>query len=692
MARTTLIQNSFNAGELSPLMAARSDQSRYGSGCRVLRNMLLHPHGPAFRRPGLRFMGQCADETVPPRLVPFVFNEEQAYMLEFAPLRMRVWWRGGLVLTSGGSPLVVSTPYAAHHLSSLRWCQSADVLYMVTPHAAPHKLERRSHTDWRLLAVHFGPRVSTPTGLRSMGAPLGSRWHRYVVTAVASGTGEESLPTAELVVAAGAPAVGSAVDLAWNSVPGASEYRVYKAGGGASVYGLLGAAAAGETYADTGRAPDFNEGPPEHRNPFSGQNDYPSLVQFWQQRLCFAGSRSQPQTIWASRTGCYENMGVSRPLQADDAVTVTIASETVSAVRWMMPARKLLVGTGGGEWTLSGQGSEPFSPLSCLLELQSARGSAELPPLAVGDGVLAVQRGGRAVRDFRYSLDVDGYSGADQTILAEHMLRGRNIVDWAYQQSPHSVVWCAMDDGSMAGLTLIAEHQVAGWHRHETDGAVEALGVIPGVPSDPAGGDELWLVVRRTVGGVQRRYIERLDPAFEGETPARAFFVDSGLSYQGAPVAALGGLEHLEGREVSILADGWVHPPLTVRSGRIYLHRKASTIHVGLGYASDLAPVSRDFVAGDGSTQGRVRRTGRARVRLYRSSGFKAGPDAGHLREMLFRTAQDPVAQAPPLLDGDREVTLDAVLGSEGGVYIRQDNPLPLTVLAVACEVEAGEA
>lgn len=692
MARTTLIQNSFNAGELSPLMAARGDQARYASGCRVLRNMLLHPHGPAFRRPGLRFMGPCADETAPPRLVPFVFNEEQAYVLEFAPERLRVWWRGGLVLGGDGAPLTVPTPYAAEHLPTLRWCQSADVLYLVTPHAAPRKLERHGHADWRLVTVDFGPRVATPTGLRSTGAPSGTRLHRYVITAVSVDTGEESLPTAELGVTAGTPAEGSAVNLAWNAVEGASEYRVYKAGGGASVYGLLGTAATGETYADTGRTPDFAEGPPEHRNPFEGADDYPSSVQFWQQRLCFAGSRSHPQTIWASRTGCYENMDVSRPLQTDDAVTVTIASETVSAVRWMMPARKLLVGTGGGEWTLSGQGSEPFSPLSCLLEFQSARGSADLPPLAVGDGVLAVQRGGRAVRDFRYSLDVDGYSGADQTILAEHMLRGRNIVDWAYQQSPHSVVWCAMDDGTMAGLTLIAEHQVAGWHRHDTGGAVEALCVVPGPPSDPAGGDELWLVVRRDVNGAQRRYIERLDPAFESDTPATAFFVDSGLSYQGPPVAALGGLDHLEGREVSILADGWVHPPRNVAGGRIEVDRPASVIHAGLGYASDLAPVTQEFVAGDGPTQGRVRRVGRARVRLYRSSGFKAGPDADHLREVLFRTAQDPPGQALPLFDGDREVTLDARLGTQGGLHVRQDDPLPLTVLAVISEVEVGEA
>lgn len=687
MARTTVVQNSFNAGELSPLMGARVDQARYANGCRTLRNMLVHPHGGAWRRPGFRFMGNCHGKGVV-RLVPFVFSETQTYVLEFSHERIRVWSQGGLVLGASGQPVEVQTPWQETQLGVLRWCQSADVLYLVSPFGPPRKLERRSHTDWRLVTVTFAPGIAPPANLRTAAVAAGARTWRYVVTAMNSITGEESLPTAEIAVTGpDILSAGASLSLAWNPVPGASEYRVYRAGGGTKVYGYVGTAAAGESFTDTGLPADFKSGPPEARTPFAAEGDWPTCAVFWQQRLCFAGSRNSPQTIWASRSGVYENFGVSRPLREDDAVTVTIAADTVSAVRWMMPSRRLLIGTGGGEWTLSGQGSQPFSALSCQLERQAARGGADMPPLAVGDGVIAVQRGGQVVREYRYSFDVDGYAGADLTLLAEHILQGRRIVDWAWQQAPASTVWCVLSDGTLAGMTLVREQDVTAWHTHVTNGWVESVCVIPGVA-----GDELWAVIRRTSTRGEQRCMERLDPPFSGTDLRNAFFVDSGLSYNGAPVTRVAGLEHLEGKEVHILADGTMHPPQKVRDGAIRLERAASRVHVGLGYASDLEPMTPEFVAPDGGTQTRQRRTGRVRVRLYRSMGLWAGVGPEQLREHVFRTVSEGPVSEPTAFTGDVELALDSHLATQGGVWLRQNAPLPFTVLAVASEVEVGDA
>lgn len=687
MARVTIVRNSFNAGELSPLMAARVDQARYASGCRSLNNMLLHPHGAAWRRPGLRFMGRAHAPEAAVRLIPFVFSETQAYVLELGPETLRVWHAGGLVLDEAGEPVRVSTPWRAEHLGALRWCQSADMLYLVSHAGPPRRLERHGHAEWRLVEVSFLPGISAPARLRCTGSPAGGREWRYVVTAVHRESGEESLPTAPFS-ATGPDALSqaAAISLAWDAVPEAGEYRVYRAGGGSSVYGLLGTAGAGESYVDTGRTPDFDAGPSEARNPFVAEGDWPSCAVFWQQRLCFAGTRNAPQTVWASRSGAYGNFSVSRPLRDDDAVTVTIAADTVSAVRWLMPSRRLLVGTGGGEWTLSGQGEQPFSPLSCSLERQSTRGSADVQPLTVGDAVLALQRGGRVVREFRYSLDVDGYAGTDLTILSEHLTRGRRIVDWAWQQTPSGTVWCVTEDGGLIGMTRIPEHEVAGWHRHETDGFVESVCVVPG-----ASGDEVWVAVRRTCGGAEKRCIERLDPPFDGSDVREAFFVDSGLSYAGEPVTEVAGLEHLEGREVHILADGAVHPPRLVAGGRIRLERAASRVHAGLPYHSELEPMPYGIAGGAQPGGGRPVRVVKARVRLHRSLGLWAGPDAGRLREVPFRSAQDAPGGLP-LWSGERELPLTAAVGDEGSVVLRQLDPLPCTVLAVAFDAEVGES
>lgn len=777
MSSMTVVQNSFNSGELSPLMSARIDQARYASGCRTLRNMLLHPHGAVQRRAGYRFMGEAhtlsavpnsmesssvsgaSDSSTlfteqgesissapnPPqvqrtalvgvpsdsltsqtlaeesdqtntagtagtfattlgvnasltsdsitnsrkqvRLIPFIFNEEQAYVLEFGELYMRVWFDGGLVLAEDGTPLVVESPWTAEQIWTLRWCQSADMLYFVSHASAPRRLERRGHTDWMFTIVSFVPEMQAPSNVRSIEAPTGTKEWKYVVTSLHTETGEESLPSAVLTVSsAQSLSSSSTIKIAWDAVADATEYRVYRAGGGTSVYGLLGTAGTGEEYVDTGLSPDFDKGPPEARNPFDGQGNWPCCATFWQQRLCFAGSESHPQTIWASRSGAYGNFSISRPLRDDDAVTVTIAADTVSAVRWLMPAKRLLIGTGGGEWTLSGLGEQPFSPLSCKLERQSARGGSGVQPLPVGDGILALQRDGRVVREFTYRLETDGYSGNDLSILAEHLTHDDYIIDWAWQQVPHSTVWCVTEKGRVLAMTRIPEHDIIGWHQHSTEGKVGSLCCIPG-----KNGDELWLTVYRQIEGQTRCYIERLDPPFADDTANTAFFLDSGLSYHGEPVSQLSGLDHLEGCSVEVLADGATLPARTVVQGSIRLDYPASHVHVGLGYVSELESLAPEGLFNEKPSLGKVRRITRIRVRLRNSVGLWAGAGSGTVREIPFRRSSHTPNATLPLWSGDKELPLEAAIDSLSTVRLQQRAPLPLTILALSFDVDGGD-
>lgn len=694
MGRTTIVQTSFNSGELSPYMDVRVDQGRYATGCRVLRNMLLAPHGAAYRRPGLRYMGDAVEQLRerPVRLIPFVFNEEQAYVLEFGHMVMRVWYKSGLVLNAQGAPFELQLPYTCAETPLVRYCQSADVLYLVHENHPPQRLERFGHADWRLKAVSFLPAIAAPVLKTAVATGETGRVYSYVVTAVSAGDNEESLPSEPITCnASKSLSTTNYVTLTWDAVPDTREYRIFRGGGGSGSYGFIGRAT-GTTLVDRGQEADYGQGVPEAQEVFAGNGDYPSQVQFYQQRLCFAGTRERPQTIWASRTANYHNMNVSHPLQADDACTITIAADRVNAVRWMVASRKLLIGTVDGEWALAGYGGEPLSPSSCEVERQGGRGAAALPALTVGDSILYVQRGGNVVREFRYSLDTDGYGGVDLSILGEHILRHRRIVDWAWQQHPHSVVWCVLDDGTLAGLTLIREHEVVAWHRHDTQGYVESVTVIPGDK-----GDEVWMCVCRDVWDAAtqartvQRNVERLDAFFEGDNAVSAFFVDAGMSRQGDPVRSLSNLRHLEGKAVHILADGWVHPPCVVRDGCIDLERPASTIHVGLGFQSDIAPMASEPAGMQGTVLGMTRRVGRVRFRLYRSLGCKVGPNDAQLREVLFRHVQHPLGEALPLFTGDHTALIDSTISTSGGVFFRQDDPLPFTLMSVAHEVEVGE-
>ncbi|EPR44580.1 hypothetical protein dsx2_1539 [Desulfovibrio sp. X2] len=812
MGQVTVIQTSFNSGELSPLMDGRVDQERYSTGCARLLNFCLWPHGAAFRRPGLRFVAQCGDPAAASRLIPFEVASDTAYVLEFfvsaqGEGRMRVFAGadadgagGGPVLDGDGAPYEIATPYAdEEHIRALRFCQSADVMYLVHPAHPPHKLSRHGHTDWRLAQVTFAPSLAAPTGLFATAqGTTGGTAYTYVITGVKDETEEESLPSAEASTASGPAALSSSnyVRLSWSALDGAKEYNVYREKNG--VFGWIGKAQ-GTGFDDKGEeSPDVTDTPPSLRDPFDAEGSYPSCVQFFEQRLFFAASSDAPQKLWGSQTANYENFNVSTPLKDDDAVTYTIAADRVNAVVWMMPGqKKLLFGTVGGEWTLCGSGGDPLSPMSVEVARETAHGSAGVAPVTVGNTVLFVQRPGNVVREFRYSLDVDGYQATDVSLLSEHILGEKTITDWAYQQSPCSIIWAVREDGALLALTYLREHQVVGWSRHETAGLVRSVAAIPGGREDA-----LWAVVRRETdgpgSGQYAHFVERLDPVFRGGLPEAAFFVDAGLSADAwntdeallmslaaesfapdgeavltasghapfadaawgpgrrcrlrgkradggpdadtacevevvevlsdeqarvrlrtaAPPALqnaatphwarlssfLTGLSHLQGATVQVLADGMVQPEVRVGDaasapwasrawgpGEIELQRPAAVVHAGLGYVSDLSPMRPEIQDQGGTSQGRTRRVGLVWVRLHETVGLKVGPDAQRLQEIRFRSSADRMGTAVPLFSGDKRVALPGGYDPAANVLVRQDQPLPMTVLGLIMELEVME-
>jgi len=166
-------------------------------------------------------------------------------------------------------------------------------------------------------------------------------------------------------------------------------------------------------------------------------------------------------------------------------------------------------------------------------------------------------------------------------------------------------------------------------------------------------------------------------------TPADAFFVDCGLTYDGAPVESVSGLGHLEGETVSVLADGAAHPDAVVAGGAIVLQRPASKVHVGLAYPTDIETLRPEAGAMAGTAQGQTKRIAGVTLRFMDTLGGRIGPDSAHLDEILFRAGGDAMDRAPPLFTGDKYIAFDGGYGPDATIFIRQDQPLPLTLLAV---------
>ncbi len=266
-------------------------------------------------------------------------------------------------------------------------------------------------------------------------------------------------------------------------------------------------------FEDRNIGADTEDTPPNARNPFSGHGEYPSVVFLHQQRLGFAASDNRPLTVWLSQAGNFGSMAASLPPADDDAIEATLAATQANRILWAYPDRGgLALGTEGGEWILGGTDESALTPNNLSFRQQSAHGSQPgLLPLNAGGRLLFAQRGGRVLREFSYNFSADRYEAADLGLLARHILSSNPVKSWAWQAEPHAVIWCALTDGTMAGLTYMREHDVIAWHRHSTPGGlIESVACIP----DRCGLHQLWLVVVR--GGY--RSIERMDPfAVSGE-------------------------------------------------------------------------------------------------------------------------------------------------------------------------------
>ena len=419
---------------------------------------------------------------------------------------------------------------------------------------------------------------------------------------------------------------------------------------------------------------------------WSSVRGYPSQVAFFRERLVFATE----QTIDMSVAADFENFSdrnTSGEVSSDMAIAIEVSSDTVNTIEWLSPSDGLLIGTAGGEF-VAGEVTtdEPLGPGNVKITQQSLFGSKSVMPAQIGEVVLFVQRSGKKLRELQYEFSNNGYKSSDLTVLADHITNG-GLIDVAYQQEPHSILWAVRTDGLLLGFTYNREQDVLGWHRHPIGGNA-IVECIEHIPNPNATQDDLWMIVRRTINGQTKRYIEYLETDFtEDNVLNDAFFVDSGLSYNGAATTTLSGLSHLEGQTVQVLVNGAAHPDRVVTSGSISLQVSATTAAVGLGYDSTLETMRLEAGARDGTAQGKTKRVNKVVIRFLQTVGAVAGPDVNTLDRIQFRTGSDPMNQSVPLFTGDQLMEWPSGYDFDGYIVVKQNQPLPMTIIAIMPQV-----
>lgn len=447
---------------------------------------------------------------------------------------------------------------------------------------------------------------------------------------------------------------------------------------------------------------------------FSETSGYPRCVAIYQQRMVFAGTEEEPQSVHFSKTGDYDNFATTEPIGQqsgtgvggspifeeqiydDNAIVLAISSDTVDRITYLVPSEQLTIGTTGGIFQMFGARDDiTLTPFNFSVIKIAAWASNPSRPVEIGNTLLYTQQNGRKIRALDYSKAQDEYSADDLTIRSDDITVS-GIKEMVYQDQPNALVWCRRDDGKLACLTFISSVPLIAWHLHtiggsfgESNAVVESIGVIPQTDHD-----QLWMIVKRTINGSTVRYVEVLQKFFDGTEieVEDAWFVDSGKKDSSGTAYSTVTLSHLPLETLTILGDGGPQPIRTAdATGEITLQLPAVKTIVGLGYESTIQTLP--IVIGDrrNTNFGQRKRIHRMFVQLLESMGLKYGTELDNLFEEDFMTTADLLDNRVPLFTGQKELVMPSAFTRTGEVYLRQDRALPMTVTLIALDYETND-
>lgn len=644
VAKIHPLWSNFSSGEITPKLDARIDLDQYFNGVQRMENWIPVVQGGAMTRGGFHYVATTKNNGVA-RLIPFRFSELQNYEMEFGNLYIRFYKDKGVVLDGvGGTYEIVSPYYTADDLWLIRYVQDDEKLYLVHPLYPPYVLTKGEGDIFSIEQMDFtdGPyedEITSPTI-----TPSGT-------------TGDITLTASSALFSP--DHVGAFWRIKHTTTYGYVVITAYTSETVVSATVLSDLDGSGTAAKAT------------REGAWSDLNGWPRSAGFNEGRILFGGNYEHPQTIWASKTGNYEDFTPG----TDDDSAYSFTAADANIIRWITSGRNLSFGALNGEFTVAGPSDGPITAADPpTIKSRTTHGSTDLcDSIRIGKAILFIQRAARKIREFTYSYVDDDYGAPDITVASDHLFDA-DIIDLAYQQEPYSILWAIKNDtaGTLLSCTYdraigTSKGGIVAWAKHSTNGRVESIACVPYQEQD-----QLWAIVNS--GGT--RYVQYYDPEI---------CVDLGLTWSGGPVTTLSGLGHLATKTVKIVGDGAVYPDQVVpASGEITISPAASEIYVGLGFTPTMV-TNRPEVGGGQSTQGMRRGWSKIMVRVLETIGLTVNGEV-----IPSRSSLDGMGAATTPFSGDVEIS-NLGWDTEGRITIIQALPLPAHVVSVGGTLVIGD-
>ncbi|BES72162.1 hypothetical protein RE428_31800 [Marinobacter nanhaiticus D15-8W] len=433
----------------------------------------------------------------------------------------------------------------------------------------------------------------------------------------------------------------------------------------------VGASVLSDLGSDTATS-DWEEGA------WSDLRGWPSAVALYEGRLWWSGG----DYMWGSESDAYEDFDDQTEGDAGP-ISRAIGSGPVDVINWLLPLQRLLVGTEGSEKSArSNSLDEPLTPTNFNLKNISTQGSARVPAVVVDSKGLFVQRSGLRVYEMDFKASTYDYGSMDMTTLAPKVCSPG--VKWlAVQRQPDTRVHCVLNDGAVAILIYDPVENVVCWVRLETDGEVEDAVVLPGDNED-----QVYYVVKRTINGATKRYVERWakEDDCQGGTLNRQ--ADSFVVYPGSS------LDHLEGQTVVMWGGGRDLGTATVSGGSVSLPSGVTEAVVGLPYTAQYKSTKLAYGAAMGSSLMQRKRINALALMLANThyQGLQYG-SSFDLLDDLPGMSQGAAITDDTVWEGfdEESFTFNDTWDTDSRLCLQASAPRPCTVLAAIMSMDTND-
>ncbi len=506
-------QPSFSSGILSDELFSRIDYTKVSSGLKQCNNFLVRPAGGVEFRPGTMYVAEAKANA---RLIPFVYNKDNGFCLEFSNNLIRIIKDGAVVVDSDGDEIEITTSYSSDDIGLIKYAQNKNTMYLTHQSYCPAKLERISDTEWELSDVVFQPSVVTvpsvtataQTAEETATIVLYDDW-QYAVSVVDEDD-NEGLPVYSNVVSSDIDLLNQNIKVTFSppdDTTGIDRFYIYRIDGGRFyfVYSIdYNESTTEYSFTDLDFSTDTTQAVKELFDDFY-EGNYPSTVGIWNQRLLLANTQEDPNDIWLSNVGDYEDFTNTVNNSADEAINLTLSSGTGDSILGVAPLEDLIVFTDTKVWRVTGTSASDM-----LAYVESYSGASDVPPAVSKKSVLYVDSSENSVSNFIYSYELNGYSGQALDTLCRTLFDGYELTSGCLRNNPYSVYYCIRNDGVLLCLTYLREENIYAWSTFSTDGLYKDI-----ISISKNLNDQMYVIVERN--GVD--YIELMKSninSFEG--------------------------------------------------------------------------------------------------------------------------------------------------------------------------------